>query len=564
MHKRLPVAPSSAKSQPRAREGEIDKLTPVPVRFVIIELLAMALLTLGMFGDVIFLPGDTILSNDRTDLAFQFVHWRRFGFGELARGNLALWNPHIFSGAPYFAGFQSALLYPLNWLYLVLPLPKAINVGIALHVFLGGVFFYAWAFSRKLHHLACFLGGTMFMFCAPHFLHIYAGHLPNLCTLIWVPLLFLTIDKMSETKDFRWPLLGALAVAMQIFAGHFQYVYYTALAACLYAALLLTRAEEPRRFAAFFAFCYAGGAMLAAVQLLPGLGASSESLRGLGVPLEFASIFSFPPENFMTWFVPGFFGDMTSLSYWGRCNLWEMSLFIGVTGFALAAYAIAFGGKKPMFELLLPAILLMLLALGSHTPWFPLLYKYLPGFDRFRGTSKFTFQATVFLVMLSSIGLDLILKEGLKKYGVVRLVMLAAAFAGFFLAIVLYISASREGLWKGLMEAMLKTGEVFTFANYSKHFMQEAGFFASKGLAIFALTSFLICGIAAVIHRRKHFGYLLVILALAELTLVARGSRDTFRLSAVLPEDLSIFFATHRGDFRVLMPHWPNLSMSYA
>jgi len=534
------------------------------MKVIVTELVAMALLILGMFGDVILLPGDIILSNANADVASQFVHWRSFGFGELAKGNLALWNPHIFSGAPYFAGFQSALLYPPNWLYLILPLARSINVGIALHVFLGGAFFYAWAYSRKLHHLACFLGAVIFMLCGPHFSHIYSGHLPNLCTLVWVPILFLCVDKMHVSKDLRWPLLGAFAVAMQILAGHVQYVYYTAIAGSLYASVLLLRTPGRVRFAASFLFCYVGGAMLAAVQLLPGLGASSESLRGSGVSIDFASMFSFAPENFITWFVPGFFGDMTSLSYWGRCYLWEMSLFISVTGIALAAYAIAFGGKRPRFELLLPAGLLMLLALGSHTPWFPLLYEYLPGFDKFRGTSKFTLQATIFLIMLSSIGLDLILKEGLRRYKAVRLVMSGTALAGLILAIGVYFSASSEGLWTGFMQGVLGTGEVQGFEQYSMRFMEAAGSFASQGLAVFALTSLLICGIAAAVHRRKHFGYLLVILALVELTVVARGSRDTFRLSAVLPEGLSSFFRTHGADFRVLMPDRHNLSMSYS
>ena len=91
--------------------------------------LGLLVLTLAMFFDVLFLPGDAVLSNAKTDLASQFVHWRGFGFGEIARGNLPLWNPHIYSGAPFLAGFQSALLYPLNVLYLVLPLAKGHQLG---------------------------------------------------------------------------------------------------------------------------------------------------------------------------------------------------------------------------------------------------------------------------------------------------------------------------------------------------------------------------------------------------------------------------------------------------
>ena len=83
-----------------------------------VALLILFGLTLLMFVDVLFSPRGVILSQLGTDLSSQFVYWREFGFSQLGQGNLALWNPHIFSGMPYFGGFQSALLYPLNWLFL--------------------------------------------------------------------------------------------------------------------------------------------------------------------------------------------------------------------------------------------------------------------------------------------------------------------------------------------------------------------------------------------------------------------------------------------------------------
>ena len=43
-------------------------------------------------------------------------------------------------------------------------------------------------------------------------------------------------------------------------------------------------------------------------------------------------MFSLPPENFLTLFAPGFFGGLGTPVYWGRCYLWEMSLFFGAVG----------------------------------------------------------------------------------------------------------------------------------------------------------------------------------------------------------------------------------------
>ena len=59
--------------------------------------------------------------------------------------------------------------------------------------------------------------------------------------------------------------------------------------------------------------------------------------------------------------------------------------------------------------------ILLLLAMGSYLPWFGLLHAYLPGFDTFRGVSKFVFQATLFVILLSAMGLDSLLRDGLRK-----------------------------------------------------------------------------------------------------------------------------------------------------
>jgi len=345
----------------------------------------------------------------------------------LRAGNLALWNPHIYAGAPYFGGFQGALLYPLNGLFLVMPVAQAVNWTIALHVWLLGVLTYGWLVFRRLHPGACCVGGVMAMWCGAHFLHIYAGHLPNLCTMVWTPLVFLAVDGVlaeassgdgsrrapiwRSPRAWLWSLAGAFAVAMQIFAGHPQYVFFTAVAAGMYAMLRLAGAQHEVVVGALLGGMYGGGALLAAVQLLAGATATAETLRSLPLPYEIAAMLGFPPENVLTLVAPGFFGDMTHQPYWGRCYLWEMSLFIGVTGVAMVAYGLLAGGLRRQWREVVLVLVLMLLALGPHTPLFRLLYDWVPGFANFRGMSKFTWQAELFLVVLAAGGLDRLLRE---------------------------------------------------------------------------------------------------------------------------------------------------------
>jgi len=527
--------------------------------------LGLLALTLVMFFDVLFLPGDAVLSNGRSDLVSQFVHWRGFAVREILRGNLPLWNPHIYSGAPFLAGFQSALLYPLNVIYLVLPLAKAINWSIALHAFLGGLFFQLWALRRGLHPLACFMAGALFIFCAPHFLHIYAGHLPNLCTMIWAPLLFLAIDGALEKPSAGWCLLGAGAAAMQILAGHIQYAYYTGIAAAIYLAIRIYGAPERLKTVVCFFLFYAGAFVLAAAQILPGIEAGRDTLRGMGVPNDFVALFSFPPENLVSWVVPSFFGDMVQFPYWGRWYLWEMSLFVSVTAFLLALYAVVFRQGREQFILSAMVVILLLLAMGSYMPWFGLLCEYLPGFNKFRGTSKFVFQATLFVILLSAMGLDCLIRDGLRKRWQVLSALAAAACLSLILALAIRQSSlSPSGFWPGFMNWLFSTGQVYLQAGAIPNSLavMKAGAFASLGLAVLAGICILIAAILFLRISNLWKASLLAGLAVVELFCADLPARDSFQLAAAYPADMVESLRQIPGDYRILNPDNPNLAMS--
>ena len=527
--------------------------------------LGLLALTVLMFWDVLFLPGEVVLSSGREDLAAQFVHWRGFAVQEMLRGNLPLWNPHIYSGAPFLAGFQSALLYPLNVIYLVLPLAKAINWSIALHAFLGGLFFYLWALRRGLHPLACFMAGAQFIFCAPYFLHIYAGHLPNLCTMIWAPLLFLAIDGILEKPSAGWCLLGAGAVAMQILAGHVQYAYYTGIAASVYLAIRLYGAPGRLKVLLCFASFFASAAVLAAAQILPGIEAGRDSLRGIGVPYDFAAMFSFPPENLVTWVAPAFFGDMVHSPYWGRWYLWEMSLFVSVTGFLLALYALVFRQGKDRFILLSMVVILLLLAMGSYMPWFSLLQAWLPGFNLFRGVSKFVFQASLFMILLSAMGLDCIIRDGLRKRWPVLSVLGAAAM---FLLIaglaILQSSQTSSGFWAELMRGIFNTKQSYLAEGFyiNSRAVLKAGEVAALAFAVLSATCVVIAAILFLRISNLWKASLLVGLAVVELFFADLPPRDSFRLAAAYPADMVESFRQKPDNPRILNPYNPNLAMS--
>jgi hypothetical protein len=518
-----------------------------------IGLSCLALLILAMFFDTLITPGSRVLGDSRDDLALHFLWWREFGFGELAKGNLALWNPYIFSGAPFFGGMQSALLYPPNWLFLALPLPLATNWSIALNVWLLGAFMYLWAWRRGLHPFAAFVSGALLMFCAPYFLHVPAGHLTNLSAIPWIPLLFLTIDEWLASRRLIWCLIGMLTVAMQILSGQPQYVYFTALAAGGYALLRLAERRDSRVAAAagLLSF-YAGGALLAAVQLFVSFQAVAETVRSQPLPFQFAASFNFPPENLITFIAPGFFGDVTNQPYWGRWYLWEACGFIGVIGLALAAYGIAMARMPGRTALLATAVITVLLALGDSTPLFRALFDWVPLFDKFRGAGKFIFMTALFLVLFAGYGLDRVLRE--------RTVSIRAVWIGGAITIALCAAATAVGTvdWSMVTAAVLATGQ--TYANGDALPASQA--FASLGLLFAGLTLAAAVCLALWARRERRAVFLLGALAIGEVFAFARMQRTTFDSAQIVIPQLRQFLADHPGEYRILNLWNPNTAMS--
>ena len=518
----------------------------------------IALLCLAMFGDVLFAPDGRVLGSDATDMAYQFLQWRSFGFAQLAAGNLPLWNPHIYGGAPFFGGMQSALLYPTNWLYMVLPLEAATNWTIAFDVWLLGAFMFWWVARRGVHPFAAFISAALLMFCAPHFLRVAAGHVTNLAAMAWVPLIFLCIDEWLRTRRAAWCLLGMLALAMQIFAGHPQYVYFTALIAGPYALLRLLHIDIGKsRIAAGLASMYAGGALLAAMQLLPALEATAETIRDAPLPFDLAASFGFPPENLLTLLAPGFFGDGARVSYWGRWLPWEANAFIGIGGLALAGFGMAFTRPDGRRALLAATVLSGVLALSASTPLFRILYDWLPLFDKFRASGKFFFFTSVFLSLFAGFALDRLLREpSMPRAALVTVAALVAVLCAGA-ALVRWVD------WHPIIALSLASGDSYMppIRYVDTAFVHGAQNVASNSLlaAALILSGFTAAALWGRADRRAFF--LVGVVAVAEVFAFAYMHRPTFHADSPFIKQVSALLAEHPGDYRILNIAHPNSAL---
>jgi len=490
--------------------------------------LILGLITLALFGSFLSPATTKVLSLESGNLPGQFLWWRQFGFGELAKGHLALWNPRLFCGEAFFGGFQSALLYPPNWLFMVLPLPFAVNVSIALHVFLAGFFTYLWLTGRGALFSSRVLGAFLYMMGGAFFLHLIPGHLPNLCTMAWIPLIFMALDRQRENPSWRWVLLGSGALAMEILAGHIQIVYYTLLVAGLYALLSLWGCKNKIYYFLGFFLVGLGAALLTAVQWIAGAGAALESTRGLSLPIEFANMGSMTPGDVGGLLTPGFFGSWDR--FWGGGLYWEGALFMSVTGLVLALFGL-WKSRHPQKWLLLGlSILLIFVAVGKRSFLYTLCFQIVPYFGNFRGPGKINIFITLFLAALAALGMDEAIKN---PRGLGRL-------TGILGSMIL------------LFALLVKVGPPLSGGRFLSHFAGH-----TEDMMESLLTCAVLLGILSLIawaaYRVKFFRYVFLVVAFVELFVFARNNMPTFDMLAQknIVAQVQSIYDREPGDYRV-------------
>jgi O-antigen/teichoic acid export membrane protein len=187
------------------------------------------------------IPHNHLLS----DLVLQNYPFKLFIRQQLASGEFPLWNPHQFSGIPFFAAGQQSTLYPFSALFYLLDLPAAYGWFIVVQLWLAGVFMLALARGLGIGRFGATIAGITYQLSA--FFVISAVFPMIVAGAVWLPLLLLMTEFIirrqatlrGQSGTLLWVAIGALALGCNVLAGHVEITYYTLLITAFYAAARL-------------------------------------------------------------------------------------------------------------------------------------------------------------------------------------------------------------------------------------------------------------------------------------------------------------------------------------
>jgi len=399
-------------------------------------------------------PGFMMPQNPLLDPVQQYYPWRVFAVDALKSGVIPLWNPYSYCGQPFLANLQSALFYPLNLIFLILPLPLAFTFGAVLHLFLAGLFTYALLREWKLLPLAALVGAIAFMFNG-----YSIGWLEypafGQWVIIWLPAVLLCYEKFIARKDWRWGALTGAALAMQFLGGQLQLSIYIVLTFGLYAIWRTCSMGKKQEFARYIGCALvllAAGIALSAVQLLPTAELAPLSARPPKL-LQDVLQARLPISHLILYLIPNFFGNPAQGLYWGdqiykSINFFETGCYVGIITLLLAWLTLRMG-RKPIIGFLLALVVIsLLLALGS--PLFWLFFHIVPGVKQLAGLARVLCLTAFGLAGLAAFGLNrLLTKEpALAKWELPAFGTVAALAAVLAFSWALAFSDFAAALWK--------------------------------------------------------------------------------------------------------------------
>ncbi len=295
--------------------------------------------------------------------------YRDFFARELQAGRFSRWIPGLFCGHPLYSESQAGYLHPFKYLfYPWMDSWKAFGYDCVLSVWLTGAGAYGWL-RRHVGAVGALAGGAVFALSGYTWAHFV--HTSMLNALASVPLMIWAIE-VAWAGGRLWPLvLGAVALACQVFAGHLQDALLTGLALGVLGAWRGVMVSGWRRRVWAVGSVVVMGALgvaLAGIQWVPSKELIDRSPR-TEMTWEEMTYGSWHPELLPTVAMREAYGTRARNTDWmdGFYPYHEMNVYLGIVTIGLAALGLGAWRDRWVSGWVVLGVVGLLLMLGRFT-----------------------------------------------------------------------------------------------------------------------------------------------------------------------------------------------------
>ncbi|MEI0797936.1 YfhO family protein [Brachyspira intermedia] len=376
-------------------------------------------------------------------------------FSYLQMGDVILWDiknikDAIFSGNLYFwnnayftiATSSTVPIHPKSLLIALLPNNIYPQVSIMFHITIMGYGLFLFLREKKLSIKASIFGAVALMFSNAMITLILPGHLGKFETYCYFPFVLYFLSKAMNSEKWIHFLLTGAFLGIAFLGGALDVAMYFALfLSCYFLYLLYNKKNDKKiidfiktdikkiillcvKFALVAVFSF-----LMSIQIIM-ITRNTQDMGAAGVTdknqlWEWATRWSYPPEEVLGFFMPGFFGYYSGSQthpYWGRIanmpgepktsNFSLTSANIGYITFIFIIFAIFISRKKYNEKYFWIGTALFFL-IASFGRYFPVIYGALfqiPIFRDARNPNKFIEIIPIPFAILSSFACDYIFK----------------------------------------------------------------------------------------------------------------------------------------------------------
>lgn len=320
----------------------------------------------------------------------------------LSSGRLPLWNPYVALGRPFLADTETAVFYPPNLLYLLLDPSTTLLLLTLGHYVLGLLGMLALGRALGIAERWAWLAAAAFLWSGPLVARLSLGQVPYVHATCYVPVVFALAVRLQDAPSARRVAALAGTLALQLLCGHPQIAWVTWVGV---GAFVLGRSLPPTPRSLRQATAGLGGLALglaaalalAAPMLLPFFELVSQGNRS-------SPSVAFSSGGSLEWW------QWTSLALpdgGRRVFSWEVNLYAGLLPLVVGMAGLTRLSDRNVRGLLATALAGAVVALGTRTPVFAVLYTVVPGLSSFHLHSR----AGVLVVLSLVLGAGLALSQ---------------------------------------------------------------------------------------------------------------------------------------------------------